>query len=1260
MAVNVPLNRATNPADHSGPVSHGTSAPSCLGAVLQSRISITTLVVDEIAAAIRNGQSAIVVGPPGIGKTECCKAAIRILQDDFDCIHMRQPPQEKEVPQLLEWVAGLDRDTIVFVDEAVHGRDKRDCEAINSLLADGEDWVSANHLLFILALEPNSYEMIRSHGSFGGLSPYAEIQPKGFGLQEAETYMKAMLGNKLPQNVRLMVQQVFEEWGQDSWVNPMYLFGLYTHLRTSPKSDDMVTGVAQCLSGRFVKRLPADEQTMWTISADLRALGQTCPEDALLYACREQSLADPERTLESMTRNGLFSVEHHPVYVRVYTIHDMHQDLTTKLSSEDHSRRQHVLSLLMERPQILAHEIKETVARGEKVSARLLHRFISACCVLLVTTKRMPPICQLIGDAAGRLPPLGQPRRPDAEQQLRKAVDDLYDTLLRALCSGQSIADMAQTCRALEDLAAFYQYLTSQGVPLQRLSSNTAHEVSQFLIRWLSQDEVACSENRDTEYLWRVARRFGRESARLSEYLASNLSSETDPFSVAVYWRTAAHDHLRAGARASAVRCFEMAASGFLGLRGATILAAECYRQAALLGDSQTNPGTQRFLKYLQLSVAGQSAFFLPAKRQEIVELLGGLSKERLVTEWATVCQDLCNSQTMLKTVESHDVHTLLQNLTEQAAADEAASVDGADVVIVADRPDDFVVDYLCAFLSTKCRHRTHWVTPDQILQHCGNPPVGGLAQSPKAYIVLGGLKAIGIAQLVQWLLPDAKRIGRTLAPQENHTGFLWMRGGGADRPAVIWAAGTGLEGTFEAAWHLVNEESSLLAQPERIQSVDAQEVPHIVDDTSSEERARTLLAARHNRRSASGATPEPDQLYRDFTDLMAGGKRRDALCRRCVSQGLCQLGGRDQGPIMRSSVMRSLRDEIEQIGGTLHSALIQGESGSGKEPVAWALHRKSGLETMLTANCAGLTETLIHSELFGHVTGAFTGAVADRDGLFAAADGGTLFLDEIADMPKSVQAQLLRVLETGEIKPLGSDKSRHVRVRVIAATHRDLTQLRNTGEFRNDLYYRISAIRLAVPPLRDRPEDMPCLVARFLSNCSRSDGRQLELTADAFAALLAYDWPGNIRELRRTLETAASRAGASGMIETRHLRLGNENFIDHTMTEPSGANEWAHELADEFASHGPRERHEANLAYFHDCLSKMRTEDKKRQLAMLLTEIATVYPPFVEQDTPRTLPKGYAVAGDGRYLPEYLAARLGCSTRVVRSVLSLCGLRYS
>ncbi len=224
------------------------------------------------------------------------------------------------------------------------------------------------------------------------------------------------------------------------------------------------------------------------------------------------------------------------------------------------------------------------------------------------------------------------------------------------------------------------------------------------------------------------------------------------------------------------------------------------------------------------------------------------------------------------------------------------------------------------------------------------------------------------------------------------------------------------------------------------------------------------------------------------------------------------------------SPAMAAVRDQIGRVARTGATVLITGETGVGKELAARAIHRLSPRadEPFIAVNCAAFPDTLLESELFGHERGAFTGAAAARAGLFETAHGGTLFLDEAGEMSLGMQAKLLRVLAEGTILRLGSARPRQVNVRLIVATHRDLTQRLTEGAFREDLYYRLAVVPIAIPPLRERREEIPVLVDRFLAAIALElKVRRKTISRAALARLAAYDFPGNVRELRNLVERA-------------------------------------------------------------------------------------------------------------------------------------------
>jgi len=223
------------------------------------------------------------------------------------------------------------------------------------------------------------------------------------------------------------------------------------------------------------------------------------------------------------------------------------------------------------------------------------------------------------------------------------------------------------------------------------------------------------------------------------------------------------------------------------------------------------------------------------------------------------------------------------------------------------------------------------------------------------------------------------------------------------------------------------------------------------------------------------------------------------------------------------SPVMQGIFEVVRRVAPTNISVLIEGPSGTGKELLARAIHNNSRRsdKPFKPVNCAGLSETLLESELFGHVKGAFTGANTDRKGLFEVADKGTLFLDEIGDMPMNMQAKLLRVIEDGVVVPVGSSKPVVVDVRIISATNHNLTKLIERGEFREDLYFRIRGVNVVLPPLRERPEDIPILAEHFLKEAVEETGLSVTgITGAAMSILTGYEWPGNIRQLKNVIRT--------------------------------------------------------------------------------------------------------------------------------------------
>ena len=277
------------------------------------------------------------------------------------------------------------------------------------------------------------------------------------------------------------------------------------------------------------------------------------------------------------------------------------------------------------------------------------------------------------------------------------------------------------------------------------------------------------------------------------------------------------------------------------------------------------------------------------------------------------------------------------------------------------------------------------------------------------------------------------------------------------------------------------------------------------------------------------------------------------ALARRAVKSLRLQterqylISERDEefnyyGIVGRSRAMEDVIQRSELVAQTKSTVLITGETGTGKEMVARLIHHRSAQRDMplIKVNCAAIPETLLESELFGHVRGAFTGATMTKRGKFALADGGTIFLDEIGTLSTAIQSKLLRVLQEREFEPLGAERTQHVEVRVIAATNRDLKQMVAESRFQEDLYYRLNVIPIELPPLRERREDIPVLVDHFVEKHRQRTGKRIDrVDDDAAQALQRYDWPGNVRELENTIERAVVLATTPVLTTTTISLLG-------------------------------------------------------------------------------------------------------------------------
>lgn len=325
------------------------------------------------------------------------------------------------------------------------------------------------------------------------------------------------------------------------------------------------------------------------------------------------------------------------------------------------------------------------------------------------------------------------------------------------------------------------------------------------------------------------------------------------------------------------------------------------------------------------------------------------------------------------------------------------------------------------------------------------------------------------------------------------------------------------------------------------IDSLQAGAFEHIND------RTLTLIAA------LSAATLK---TALELAKLSLHANQARQLVEELTQEALLKDGGELIG---HSVVMQALQQDIKLVAGSDYTVLILGESGVGKELVARTVHKMSGRRRgpLVHLNCAALPETLADAELFGHARGAFTGAERERPGKFLLADGGTIFLDEIGELPLSIQSKLLRVLQSGEIQPVGKDEVQQVNVRVIAATNRDLQQEVAQGRFRADLYHRLSVYPLTVPPLRQRPEDIQLLAGYFIEQTRRKLGvRQLKLSAAAAQALQTATWPGNVRELEHVVSRAALKAsgreGRHGILtmQVADLALTSAAVVDEAPVE--------------------------------------------------------------------------------------------------------------
>ncbi|MCB0326223.1 MAG: sigma 54-interacting transcriptional regulator [Bdellovibrionales bacterium] len=256
------------------------------------------------------------------------------------------------------------------------------------------------------------------------------------------------------------------------------------------------------------------------------------------------------------------------------------------------------------------------------------------------------------------------------------------------------------------------------------------------------------------------------------------------------------------------------------------------------------------------------------------------------------------------------------------------------------------------------------------------------------------------------------------------------------------------------------------------------------------------------------------------------------------------------EGLITKSPMILDIINQIKLIGASDSSVIIYGESGTGKELVANLIHKKSKRvdQPFVTINCAALTETILEAELFGYRKGAFTGAVADKKGLFEVADRGTVFLDEVGEMSLSLQVKILRLIQEGTFMRVGDTEMRKVNVRIISATHRDLRKFIELGKFREDLYYRLAVVELTLPPLRDRTEDIPILISHFLDHFGhKTSKRGIKLSQEVIKIFEEYYWPGNIRELRNEVERIVALKPGNSLVKSKDL---SKKFFYETYPE--------------------------------------------------------------------------------------------------------------
>jgi transcriptional regulator with PAS, ATPase and Fis domain len=321
---------------------------------------------------------------------------------------------------------------------------------------------------------------------------------------------------------------------------------------------------------------------------------------------------------------------------------------------------------------------------------------------------------------------------------------------------------------------------------------------------------------------------------------------------------------------------------------------------------------------------------------------------------------------------------------------------------------------------------------------------------------------------------------------------------------------------------------------------------------------------------------------------------------------------------VFSSRAMTDVARSVERIKDSDSTVLVTGESGTGKELVARAIHRLSRRsdKEFVPFNCSAVPAELIESMLFGHKKGTFTGALSDHEGLIRAAENGTLFLDEIGDLPLPLQPKLLRFLQEGEIHTLGESMPRKVNVRVIAATHKNIEQLAHEKVFREDLFYRIAALTIKVPPLRERTEDISTLISYFLSHYTRRNDRAIAgITWETIRILEEYSWPGNIRELAAEIERLVLYADENGFITPEHLseHILPHKYQDTTTGQPSSEN--LENLMEDYERRLITEtlkRHDCNVARTSEALGLSSRQTLYKKLKRLTIDISG----FLQEDT--------------------------------------------